>query len=112
MAVCRSGKQKLNVKAWKAFMNVFNVMPLAARIAQKIFCVHSGLSPHLDHLEQLRTPVEAGRFKRRASRRSPEQQRRGGRSVLTDFGPMEVAEGVRKSESSSSREVHSNELQF
>eukprot|EP00913_Durusdinium_trenchii_P030564 g28628.t1 len=47
-------KQKLNVKAWKAFMNVFNVMPLAARIAQKIFCVHSGLSPHLDHLEQLR----------------------------------------------------------
>ncbi|KAI8879566.1 Metallo-dependent phosphatase [Backusella circina FSU 941] len=46
-------KRRLNVKVWKTFINCFNTMPIAAIIANKIFCVHGGLSPQLDSLEQI-----------------------------------------------------------
>lgn len=55
------GKNRFNVKVWRSFQDVFNCMPIAALIENKIFCCHGGLSPHLRTLDQLRhicRPVE------------------------------------------------------
>jgi serine/threonine-protein phosphatase PP1 catalytic subunit len=32
---------------WKTFCEVFNALPLAAMVDEKIFCVHAGLSPEI-----------------------------------------------------------------
>ena len=42
------------VKTWKLFVDVFNTLPVAATIADKIFCVHGGLSPDLKDLNQIK----------------------------------------------------------
>ena len=39
---------------WKNFNEVFNCLPVAAIIDEKIFCLHGGLSPELTRLEQIR----------------------------------------------------------
>lgn len=54
-------KRKYNLKLWKLFSDVFNVMPVAAIIDEKIMCMHGGLSRDLEKLEQiikLDRPVE------------------------------------------------------
>lgn len=33
-----------NHKLWKLFIDVFNTLPFAATINDKIFCIHGGLS--------------------------------------------------------------------
>ena len=48
------GKRKYSLKIWKLFCDVFNVMPYAAVIEEKIFCVHGGISPELDCLEKIK----------------------------------------------------------
>ncbi|CAD5231729.1 unnamed protein product [Bursaphelenchus xylophilus] len=50
-------KRRVNVKIWKSFQDVFNCMPVAALVENKIFCCHGGLSPHLRTLEQLKRIV-------------------------------------------------------
>ena len=50
-------KRRYNVKLWKAFTDCFNCMPFAAIIDEKIFCVHAGLSPELNNMEQIRRIV-------------------------------------------------------
>ncbi|KAJ1934466.1 serine/threonine protein phosphatase Pzh1 [Linderina macrospora] len=47
-------KRRCNVKVWKAFINAFNALPIAAVVASKIFCVHGGLSPDLTTMDQIR----------------------------------------------------------
>lgn len=47
------GKRRYNLKIWKLFSEMFNWMPVAALIDDKIFCVHGGLSPDLTSFEQL-----------------------------------------------------------
>ncbi|KAJ1966265.1 serine/threonine protein phosphatase Pzh1 [Dispira parvispora] len=47
-------KRRCNVKVWKAFVNVFNTLPISAVVASKIFCVHGGLSPSLDTMDDIR----------------------------------------------------------
>jgi len=47
-------KRCYSVKLWKCFTQTFNCFPLAAVIADQIFCVHGGLSPELEKLVQLK----------------------------------------------------------
>ncbi|KAI9497610.1 serine/threonine-protein phosphatase PP-Z1 [Zychaea mexicana] len=47
-------KRRTNVKIWKTFVDVFNALPIAALVAGKIFCVHGGLSPSMQSLDDVR----------------------------------------------------------
>lgn len=46
-------KRRYNFKLWKEFINVFNHLPVAAIIENKIICMHGGLSPDLKNLQQI-----------------------------------------------------------
>lgn len=48
-------KRRCNIKTWKIFIDTFNTLPIAAIVAQKIFCVHGGLSPSLSNMNELRS---------------------------------------------------------
>ncbi|ORZ02891.1 Metallo-dependent phosphatase [Syncephalastrum racemosum] len=50
-------KRRCNVKMWKVFVDVFNTMPIAALVAGKIFCVHGGLSPSMQSMDDIRNIV-------------------------------------------------------
>lgn len=43
-----------NANVWKYFTDLFDYLPLTAVVEQKIFCLHGGLSPSLDSLDQIR----------------------------------------------------------
>ena len=47
-------KKRYNLKLWKAFIDVFNCLPIAASIDDKILLMHGGLSPELKSVEQLK----------------------------------------------------------
>lgn len=47
-------KRRASVKVWKTFVDTFNTLPIAATIGRKIFCVHGGLSPYLNSLDDIR----------------------------------------------------------
>ncbi|XP_076885938.1 serine/threonine-protein phosphatase PP1 isozyme 2-like [Bidens hawaiensis] len=47
-------KKRFNVKLWKVFGDCFNCLPVAALISDKILCMHGGLSPDLNDLDQIR----------------------------------------------------------
>ena len=50
---CDECKRKFDIKIWKSFVNLFNYLPVAALIEDKIFCVHGGLSPELKKIENI-----------------------------------------------------------
>lgn len=41
------------MKLWKTFTDCFNCLPVAAVVADKIFCCHGGLSPDLHEMNQI-----------------------------------------------------------
>ncbi|AAS53014.2 AER334Cp [Eremothecium gossypii ATCC 10895] len=47
-------KRRCNIKTWKLLIDTFNTLPLAAIVAGKIFCVHGGLSPVLNSMDEIR----------------------------------------------------------
>uniref|UniRef100_A0A2C9K2E0 Serine/threonine-protein phosphatase n=1 Tax=Biomphalaria glabrata TaxID=6526 RepID=A0A2C9K2E0_BIOGL len=47
-------KRRLSLSLFKKFNEVFNCLPLAAVVEEKIFCCHGGLSPELRTLSQIR----------------------------------------------------------
>lgn len=47
-------KRRCNIKIWKTFIDTFNCLPIASIVADKIFCVHGGLSPSLSHMDDIR----------------------------------------------------------
>lgn len=51
------GKRRYTIKLWKTFTDCFNCLPIAALIDHKIFCMHGGLSPELQSLDQIRQIV-------------------------------------------------------
>ena len=46
-------KRRYNVRIWRSFINLFNHLPFAALIDEKIFYVHSGLSPDLKSFQDI-----------------------------------------------------------
>ena len=48
------GKRRHSVKLWKTFTDCFNCLPVAAIVDEKIFCMHGGLSPELNSMDQIR----------------------------------------------------------
>jgi serine/threonine-protein phosphatase PP1 catalytic subunit len=46
-------RRRYSIKIWKTFCNVFDCLPCTAIIDDKIICMHGGLSPELDKLEQI-----------------------------------------------------------
>ncbi|KAJ3017559.1 serine/threonine protein phosphatase Pzh1 [Thoreauomyces humboldtii] len=47
-------KRRCSLKIWRLFTDVFNCLPIAALVAGKIFCVHGGLSPSLQAMDDIR----------------------------------------------------------
>jgi len=47
-------KRRYNVKLWRTFTECFKCLPVAAIVDEKIFCMHGGLSPELDDMDQVR----------------------------------------------------------
>lgn len=46
-------KRRYSIKLWKIFSDVFNCLPPAALVDEKILCMHGGLSPELKNLQQI-----------------------------------------------------------
>jgi serine/threonine-protein phosphatase 2A catalytic subunit len=43
-----------NANVWKHFTELFDYLPLTAVVEGQIFCLHGGLSPSIDTLDQIR----------------------------------------------------------
>ncbi|CAE7350911.1 ppp1cc-b [Symbiodinium sp. CCMP2456] len=50
-------KRRFNIKLWKSFCDVFNCLPVSALVDEKVMCMHGGLSPELQHFDQIRKIV-------------------------------------------------------
>jgi serine/threonine-protein phosphatase PP1 catalytic subunit len=46
-------RRRYNVRMWRSFTELFNLMPVAALIDEKILCMHGGLSPDLDKYSKI-----------------------------------------------------------
>ena len=46
-------KRRYNVRLWRSFTDLFNWLPVAAIIDEKILCMHGGLSPELKNIQSV-----------------------------------------------------------
>ena len=47
-------KKRYNIKLWKTFTDCFNCLPVSALIDDRILCMHGGLSPELNSIDQIK----------------------------------------------------------
>lgn len=47
-------KRRSSMRTWRTLIDTFNTLPIAAVVAQKIFCVHGGLSPSLTSINEIK----------------------------------------------------------
>ncbi|MCQ2819615.1 MAG: metallophosphoesterase [archaeon] len=47
-------KRRYNVRLWRKFTDLFNYLPVAALIDEKILCMHGGLSPEIKDFNDIR----------------------------------------------------------
>ncbi|RZC82647.1 hypothetical protein C5167_045433 [Papaver somniferum] len=47
-------KRRFSVRLWKIFTDCFNCLPVSAIIDDKILCMHGGLSPEMESMDQIR----------------------------------------------------------
>lgn len=45
------------MRLWKEFNDLFSIFPFSALIKNKILCMHGGLSPHLESLNDIRNVI-------------------------------------------------------
>lgn len=46
-------KRRYSIKLWKIFSDIFNCLPVSALVDEKILCMHGGLSPEMESLQQI-----------------------------------------------------------
>ena len=46
-------KRRYSIRLWRTFTEMFNCMPIVALVEGRVLCMHGGLSPELDALDQL-----------------------------------------------------------
>lgn len=98
-------KRRFSVRLWRLFTDCFNCLPVAALIDDKILCMHGGLSPDLQAMEQIREierPVDVPDQGLLCDLlwSDPDREIRGwgenDRGVSYTFGADKVAEFLRK----------------
>jgi serine/threonine-protein phosphatase PP1 catalytic subunit len=47
-------KRDYNIRLWKLVTEVFKVIPIAAVVSDTFFCVHGGISPYLNNIQQIK----------------------------------------------------------
>merc|ERR1719174_1462822 len=50
-------KRRYNIKLWKGFCDVFNCLPPVALVDDRILCMHGGLSPEINNLQDINKVV-------------------------------------------------------
>mmetsp|Transcript_8650 Transcript_8650/g.15555 ORF Transcript_8650/g.15555 Transcript_8650/m.15555 type:complete len:305 (-) Transcript_8650:68-982(-) len=50
-------KRRYSIRLWKTFTDCFNCLPVSAVVDDKILCMHGGLSPELNSLEQIKRVI-------------------------------------------------------
>ncbi|KAK8841619.1 hypothetical protein M9Y10_027244 [Tritrichomonas musculus] len=50
-------ERKLNYSLWHLFNDVFDTLPIGAVVGKQFFCVHGGLSPYLENLNDVKNIV-------------------------------------------------------
>lgn len=50
---CEECTKRYSKQLWLRFVDVFDMLPIAAVVNERIFCVHGGLSQHLEHVSQI-----------------------------------------------------------
>ncbi|XP_057963337.1 serine/threonine-protein phosphatase PP1 isoform X2 [Malania oleifera] len=100
-------KRRFNVRLWKIFTDCFNCLPVAALIDGKILCMHGGLSPELQSLDQIKeiqrpTDVPDSGLLCDLLWSDPDPRAEGwsesDRGVSCTFGPDRVAEFLDKND--------------
>ncbi|KAK9133452.1 hypothetical protein Scep_012980 [Stephania cephalantha] len=98
-------KRRFSVRLWKVFTDCFNCLPVAAVIDDKILCMHRGLSPEMESLDQIRAierPIDVPDQGLLCDLlwADPDRDIRGwgenDRGVSYTFGPDKVAEILKK----------------